>query len=73
MREEGLSSIVTVEFIELPMSDTEAEMQTEFDAKECKYLPITDERENSLFGFSLNTKICLFYMPVLDYVLQAGK
>lgn len=37
MREEALANVVTGEIIELPMSDTEAEMQTEFDAKECKF------------------------------------
>lgn len=36
MREEALSEILTAEMIELPMSETEAEMQTEFDSKECK-------------------------------------
>lgn len=34
VREESLASIVTAEMIELPMSDTEAEMQAEFEAED---------------------------------------
>lgn len=38
VREEALANIITAEMIELPMSDTDAEMQTEFDNEECKKL-----------------------------------
>ena len=41
VREESLASIVTAEMVELPMSDTEAEMQAEFEAENCKFLDFT--------------------------------
>lgn len=36
-REEALANIVAVEIIELPMSDRDQEIETEFDQKESKY------------------------------------
>lgn len=44
VREESLASIVTAEMVELPMSDTEAEMQAEFEAENCKFLDFTLSR-----------------------------
>lgn len=35
-REESLSKILTTEFVELPMSDEEQAIETEFDQKESK-------------------------------------
>lgn len=39
-REEALASIVAAEIIELPMSDRDQEIETEFDQKESKYIYI---------------------------------
>lgn len=35
-REEALASIITVEMVELPMSDRDQTLETEFDKKESK-------------------------------------
>ncbi|XP_065213110.1 ER membrane protein complex subunit 1 isoform X2 [Planococcus citri] len=52
VRDEGLSSIITAEFIELPMSDNEAEMQTEFETKESELFNMLTRRISShIFQF----------------------
>ena len=38
IREESLASIVAVEMIELPISDSDAAIDKEFDHKECKLI-----------------------------------
>lgn len=43
VREEALASITAVGIVELPMSDRDQAIETEFDQKESKFGPIENE------------------------------
>ncbi|XP_066599406.1 ER membrane protein complex subunit 1 isoform X2 [Prorops nasuta] len=61
-REESLASIVAVEIIELPMSDRDQAIETEFDQKERDILGMTIRRINSQFNQAKS-----FLQSLLDF------